>query len=63
MAMMMPAHLFRLDAIDVVLRDDGGLSASGRGSGLQFSGHRRQRRGLRGCSKRGAACHKTHRYL
>ena len=60
-AVVVPAHFFRLDPIDIVLRDDGGFSASGRGSGLQFSGHRRQRRGLRRCSKRCAARYKTHR--
>ena len=62
-AVVVPAHFFRLDAIDIVLRDDGGFSAGGRGSGLQFSGHWRQRRGLRSCSKRCAARYKTYRYL
>ena len=34
-AMMVPAHFFRLDAIDVVLRYDSGFSADDRGSCLQ----------------------------
>jgi len=58
-----PAHFFRLDAIDIVLRDDSGLGASGHRRGLQFSRHRRKRRGLCSCSKRGPARHKAHRYL
>ena len=64
-AVVVPAHFFRLDTINFVLRDDGGFSANGRGSGsgLQFTGHRRQRRGLRSCSKRCAARYKTHRDL
>lgn len=62
-AVVMPAHFFRLDVIDIVLRDDSGLGTGRRRSSLHFSGHRRQRSGLRSCSKRGAARHKTHRYL
>jgi hypothetical protein len=61
--MVVPVHFFRLDAIDFVLRDDGGLDASRRRRGPQFIQHRRQRCGLRSCGKRSAARHKTHRNL
>src|SRR3569832_1818149 len=63
MPMTVPAHFFRLDTSDVVLRDDGRFGGGGRGNGLQFSRHRRQRCGLRRRGKHGAASHKAHRYL
>jgi hypothetical protein len=58
---MMPAHFFRLDMIDVVLRNDSGLRACRRGSQLHFSRCRRKRRGLAAGGKRRAARHKSHR--
>jgi hypothetical protein len=63
MVMVVPAHFFRLDAIDFVLRDDSGLDAGWRRRGLQFARRRRHRCGLRSCSKRSASCHKSHRNL
>ena len=56
-AMMVPAYFFRLDAIDVVLRYDGGLSDDGRGSSLQCTRNRGKRRGLCACGE-----HHTTRY-
>jgi hypothetical protein len=61
--MVVPVHFFRLDAIDFVLRDDSRLDPGRRRRGPQFIRHRRQRCSLRSCSKRSAACRKTHRNL
>ena len=58
MVVAMPAHFFRLDAIDVVLRDDGGLSGRARGRQRLWR-DRRQRCSLRGCGKRRTGCNKT----
>jgi len=60
-AVVVPAHFFRLDVIDVVLRYDSAFSVNRRRSALQISRHRRQRCGLRASGKRGASGHKAYR--
>ena len=51
-----PAHLFRLEMIDVVLRGDRGFRAfAARWHEAGFRRYRRQRRGFRARSKRGSA--------
>jgi hypothetical protein len=57
--MMAPAYLFRLDAIDVCLRNDCGFSAFAIGRLRRGDG--RQRRGLRTCRKRSCARHESKR--
>ena len=55
-----PAHLFRLEMIDIVLRDNGGFSAlAGRRRQTRLRRNRRQRHGLRARDKRGRACSKS----
>jgi hypothetical protein len=54
-AMMMPAHFYRLDVIDFVLRYDSGPGADDSGRGLQFSRGWRKRCGLRACDQHDAA--------
>lgn len=63
MTVMVPAHFLRLDAIDIVLRDDSGFGAHRRRDGLQLAGHRRQGRGLRDSDKHGAGSQQAHRRL
>lgn len=60
-AMMVPAYFFRLDAIDVVLRYDGGLSDDGRGSSLQCTRNRGKRRGLCACGEHHTTRYKSNR--
>jgi len=60
MSVVTPTHFFRLETIDLVLRDHGGLRAvAARRHQALFRRNRRQRRGLRACSKRGGACNKS----
>jgi hypothetical protein len=59
---VMPVHLFRLDAIDVVLRHDSRFSVSAPRHSLQLSRYWRQRCSLRACGQHDcAACHKSNR--
>jgi hypothetical protein len=52
-----PAHLLRLEMIDLVLPDDRGLRIIGaRRRHVLTRRNRRQRRGVRTCSKRARAC-------
>src|SRR5579863_1887696 len=57
MPVMAPSHLFRLQLIDVRLRNHGGLSA--RAIGALRRGNRRQWRGLRACGERGCTSHES----
>jgi hypothetical protein len=52
---MPPADFFRLQVIDIVLRDDRGLRALARRHEALLGCHRRQRRGARARSKRCSA--------
>jgi hypothetical protein len=61
MAVVVPAHFFRLDAIDLILRHDSGFSTGARRGRLQFGRYRRQRCRVRACGQHRAACHKSHR--
>jgi hypothetical protein len=55
----MPAHLLRLDAIDIFLRDDGRLSLGTCGRGWLFRHDRRDGSCLRSRGKRGGARHQS----
>jgi hypothetical protein len=60
MPVVTPAHFFRLEAIDLVLRDHGGFRAVAvRRHQALLRRNRRQRRGLRACNKRGSTCNKS----
>lgn len=61
MAMVVPTYFFRFDAIDVVLRYDGGLSNDGCGSSLQCTRNRRKRCGLCACGEHHTTRHKSNR--
>jgi hypothetical protein len=58
---MVPAHFFWLDMVDVVLRYDGRFGIRGRRGGLRFCRHRWQRCSLRASGKHGAARDKSYR--
>jgi hypothetical protein len=53
--MMVPAHLFGLEMIDLILRNDGRFYPFAARRYHVLRQGRRQRRGIRGRSKRGAA--------
>jgi hypothetical protein len=60
MPVVTPADLFRLETIDLVLRNHGGLRAVAvRRHQALLRRNRRQRRGLHACGKRGRACDKS----
>jgi hypothetical protein len=59
MAMMMPAHFFRLDVIDFVLRHDGRLDVCASGHWRRGVGNRRQGCSLCTCGKYRAARNKS----
>jgi hypothetical protein len=55
-----PTHFFRLEAIDLALRNHGGFRAIAvRRHQALLHRNRRQRRGLRARSKRGSTCNKS----
>jgi len=57
---MMPVYLYGLDMIDLILRDDSGLSVDRR-SCPQCTRYRRNRRSLCACGKHHTTSHKSHR--